>query len=129
MEEESIKQYNHPLSERYSSEEMKYIFSSHFKFKNWRSIWIALAESEKDLGLPISNEQIEELKKYKDDINIEIANQREKEVKHDVMAHVYAYSQQCPKASKIIHLGATSALVTDNADVIMIKSAMKVNFR
>ena len=99
--------YQTPLAERYASKEMQYIFSPDMKFKTWRKLWIALAETEKELGLDITDEQIEELKANKDNINYEDAKKREKEVRHDVMSHVYAYGLQCPKAKGIIHLGAT----------------------
>lgn len=118
--------YESPLNSRYSSKEMKELFSPDKKFKTWRKLWIALAESEKELGLEISEEQIEELKKFKDDINYEVAIEREKITRHDVMAHVYAYGQQCPKAAGIIHLGATSCYVGDNTDVIIMKEAMEL---
>lgn len=111
--------YQNPLNTRYCSKEMQYIFSEENKFRLWRKLWIALAESEKELGLNITDEQINELKKYKDDINYCVAQQRETEVRHDVMSHVYAYGIQCPKASPIIHLGATSCYVTDNSELIM----------
>ena len=110
--------YQSPLSERYASKEMQYIFSPDKKFRTWRRLWIALAETEKELGLPITEEQIEELKAHADDINYDVAKEREKIVRHDVMSHVYAYGQQCPKAKGIIHLGATSCYVGDNTDVI-----------
>ena len=116
--------YISPLSERYASERMQYIFSPEKKFKTWRKLWIALAETEKELGLNISEEQIEELKSFQDDINFEVARQREKEVRHDVMSHVYAYGVQCPKAKGIIHLGATSCYVGDNTDIIIMKEAL-----
>ena len=111
--------YESPLSSRYASKEMKYIFSPDMKFRTWRKLWIALAESEMELGLPITQEQIDELKANADDINYEVAEAREKLVRHDVMSHVYAYGQQCPKAKGIIHLGATSCYVGDNTDVII----------
>ena len=98
--------YESPLSSRYASKEMKYIFSPDMKFRTWRKLWIALAESEMELGLPITQEQIDELKANADNINYEVAEAREKLVRHDVMSHVYAYGQQCPKAKGIIHLGA-----------------------
>ncbi|WP_434283312.1 adenylosuccinate lyase [Clostridium botulinum] len=116
--------YNNPLNKRYSSKEMSYLFSEEMKFKTWRKLWVALAESEKELGLNITEEQINELKKYIDDINYEVAEEREKEVRHDVMSHVYAYGVQCPKAKGIIHLGATSCYVGDNTDLIIMKEAM-----
>ena len=111
--------YQTPLAERYASKEMQYIFSPDMKFKTWRKLWIALAETEKELGLDITDEQIEELKANKDNINYEDAKKREKEVRHDVMSHVYAYGLQCPKAKGIIHLGATSCYVGDNTDIIV----------
>ena len=118
--------YQSPLSERYASKEMQYIFSPDKKFRTWRRLWIALAETERELGLPITEEQIEELKAHKDDINYDVANQREKEVRHDVMSHVYAYGVQCPKAKGIIHLGATSCYVGDNTDIIIMTEALKL---
>lgn len=118
--------YTSPLSTRYASSEMKYLFSPEMKFKTWRRLWIALAESEKELGLDITQEQIDELKAHKDDINYEVAEAREKEVRHDVMSHVYAYGQQCPKAKPIIHLGATSCYVGDNTDMIIMSEALKL---
>ncbi len=116
--------YNSPLSERYASREMQYIFSPDKKFRTWRKLWIALAETEKELGLPITDEQIEELKAHADDINYDVARAREKEVRHDVMSHVYAYGVQCPKAKGIIHLGATSCYVGDNTDIILMTEAL-----
>ena len=118
--------YQSPLSERYASKEMQYIFSPDKKFKTWRKLWIALAEAERELGLPITEEQIEELKAHQDDINYDVAKQREKEVRHDVMSHVYAYGVQCPKAKGIIHLGATSCYVGDNTDIIVMTEAMQL---
>ena len=118
--------YQSPLSERYASKEMQYIFSPDMKFRTWRKLWIALAETEKELGLNITDEQIEELKSHADDINYEVAKQREKIVRHDVMSHVYAYGQQCPKAKGIIHLGATSCYVGDNTDIIIMSEALKL---
>ncbi|MCI8514378.1 MAG: adenylosuccinate lyase [Lachnospiraceae bacterium] len=118
--------YQSPLSERYASKEMQYIFSPDKKFKTWRLLWIALAEAEKELGLPITEEQIEELKTHKDEINYDVAKAREKEVRHDVMSHVYAYGVQCPKAKGIIHLGATSCYVGDNTDLILMTEALKL---
>lgn len=118
--------YQSPLSERYASKEMQYIFSPDKKFKTWRRLWIALAEAERELGLPISEEQIEELKAFQDEINYDVAKQREKEVRHDVMSHVYAYGVQCPKAKGIIHLGATSCYVGDNTDIIIMTEALKL---
>ena len=118
--------YTSPLSERYPSKEMKQIFSPDMKVKTWRRLWIALAEAEKELGLDITDEQIEELKEHKDDINYDVAKQREKEVRHDVMSHVYAYGVQCPKAKGIIHLGATSCYVGDNTDIIVMAEGLKL---
>ena len=118
--------YESPLSSRYASKEMKYIFSPDMKFRTWRKLWIALAESEMELGLPVTQEQIEELKAHADDINYEVAEEREKLVRHDVMSHVYAYGQQCPKAKGIIHLGATSCYVGDNTDVIIMTEGLKL---
>ena len=118
--------YQSPLSERYASKEMQYIFSPDMKFITWRRLWIALAETEKELGLDITDEQIEELKAFKDDINYEVAKKREKEVRHDVMSHVYAYGVQCPKAAGIIHLGATSCYVGDNTDIIVMTEGLKL---
>ncbi|NCC86912.1 MAG: adenylosuccinate lyase [Clostridia bacterium] len=118
--------YESPLNSRYSSTEMKYIFSPDFKFRTWRKLWIALAETEQELGLNITDEQIEELKAYKDDINYEVAAEREKLVRHDVMAHVYAYGEQCPKAKPIIHLGATSCYVGDNTDIITMTQGLSL---
>ena len=124
--------YQSPLSARYASREMQYIFSPDMKFKTWRKLWIALAETEQELGLSengkpvITQEQIDELKAHADDINYEVAKEREKLVRHDVMSHVYAYGQQCPKAAGIIHLGATSCYVGDNTDVIVMTEAMKL---
>ena len=118
--------YQSPLSERYASKEMQYIFSPDKKFKTWRKLWIALAETEKELGLNITDEQIEELKANADDINYDVAKEREKLVRHDVMSHVYAYGVQCPKAKGIIHLGATSCYVGDNTDIIIMTEALKL---
>lgn len=118
--------YSNPLTKRYSSKEMSYIFSEEFKFKTWRKLWIALAKGEKELGLNITDEQIKELEMFKDDINYEVAEEREKVVKHDVMSHVYAYGLQCPNAKGIIHLGATSCYVGDNTDLISIKEALLI---
>ena len=118
--------YVSPLSERYASREMQYIFSPDKKFRTWRRLWIALAETEKELGLNITDEQIEELKSHADDINYDVAKEREKIVRHDVMSHVYAYGVQCPKAKGIIHLGATSCYVGDNTDIIVMTEALKL---
>jgi adenylosuccinate lyase len=117
--------YENPLVERYASKEMLQIFSPDNKFKTWRKLWIALAESEKELGLPITEEQIQELRLYSENINYEVAKKKEKEIRHDVMAHVFAYGEQCPKAKSIIHLGATSAFVGDNTDIIIYTEALK----
>ncbi len=118
--------YVSPLSERYASKEMQYIFSPDKKFRTWRKLWIALAETEKELGLDITQEQIDELKANADDINYDVAKEREKKVRHDVMSHVYAYGQQCPKAKGIIHLGATSCYVGDNTDIIVMTEALRL---
>ncbi len=126
----STDRYTSPLSERYASKEMQYIFSQDMKFKTWRKLWIALAETEMELGLSengkpvITQEMIDELKAHQDEINYDVAKKREKEVRHDVMSHVYAYGQQCPKAAGIIHLGATSCYVGDNTDVIIMRDAL-----
>jgi adenylosuccinate lyase len=122
----STDRFSSPLSERYSSKEMQYIFSQDMKFRTWRKLWIALAETEKELGLDITQEQIDELKAHKDDINYEEARAREKVVRHDVMSHVYAYGLQCPKAKGIIHLGATSCYVGDNTDIILMSEGLKL---
>ena len=128
----STDRYNSPLSERYASKEMQYIFSPDMKFRTWRKLWIALAETEMELGLSengkpvITQEQIDELKANAEDINYEVAKEREKLVRHDVMSHVYAYGQQCPKAAGIIHLGATSCYVGDNTDIIVMNEALKL---
>ncbi len=118
--------YVSPLSERYASREMQYIFSPEKKFRTWRKLWIALAETEKELGLGITQEQIDELRAHQDDINFEEAKAREKIVRHDVMSHVYAYGLQCPKAKGIIHLGATSCYVGDNTDIIIMTEALRL---
>ena len=118
--------YQSPLSERYASREMQYIFSPDKKFKTWRKLWIALAETEKELGLPITQEQIDELKEHAEDINYEVAKERERLVRPDVMSHVYAYGQQCPKAKGIIHLGATSCYVGDNTDLIIMTEGLRL---
>ena len=122
----STDRYVSPLSERYASKEMQYIFSPYMKFRTWRRLWIALAETEKELGLNITQEQIDELKAHKDDINYDVAKERERQVRHDVMSHVYAYGVQCPKAKGIIHLGATSCYVGDNTDIIVMAEALKL---
>jgi adenylosuccinate lyase len=118
--------YESPLSARYADKEMKYLFSPDKKFRTWRRLWVALAESEMELGLPVTQEQVDELKAHQDDINYEVAEAREKLVRHDVMSHVYAYGQQCPKAEPIIHLGATSCYVGDNTDLILMTEALKI---
>ncbi|MDD6448056.1 adenylosuccinate lyase [Oscillospiraceae bacterium LCP25S3_E10] len=118
--------YESPLSSRYCDKEMKYIFSPDMKFRTWRKLWIALAETEMELGLPITQEQIDELKANADNINYSVAEEREKLVRHDVMSHVYAYGVQCPKAKGIIHLGATSCYVGDNTDIIIMTEALKL---
>lgn len=127
----STDKYTSPLSERYASKEMQYIFSPDKKFRTWRKLWIALAEAENELGLKneqggpaVTQEQIDELKAHADEINYDVAKEREKLVRHDVMSHVYAYGQQCPKAAGIIHLGATSCYVGDNTDVIIMTEAL-----
>lgn len=122
----STDRYQSPLSERYASKEMQYIFSPDMKFRTWRRLWIALAETEKELRLNITQEQIDELKAHVDDINYDVAKEREKQVRHDVMSHVYAYGVQCPKAKGIIHLGATSCYVGDNTDIIVMTEALKL---
>lgn len=119
-------QYQSPLNTRYASKEMSYLFSQEFKFQTWRKLWIALAETEKELGLSITEEQIEQMKTHQYDINYEVAEAREKEVRHDVMSHVYAFGKQAPKAEPIIHLGATSCYVGDNTDIIIMTEAMKL---
>jgi len=118
--------YQSPLSDRYAGKEMQYIFSPDKKFRTWRRLWIALAEAEQELGLPITDEQIAELKVHQDDINYDVAKAREKEVRHDVMSHVYAYGVQCPQAKGIIHLGATSCYVGDNTDLIIMTEALEL---
>ena len=122
----STDRYVSPLSERYASKEMQYIFSPDMEFRTWRRLWIALAETEKELGLNITQEQIDELKAHADDINYDVAKERERQVRHDVMSHVYAYGVQCPKAKGIIHLGATSCYVGDNTDIIVMAEALKL---
>lgn len=116
--------YESPFSTRYASQEMQYLFSADKKFRTWRRLWLALAKAEMDLGLPITSEQIQELEQHLDDINYPVAEEREKQVRHDVMAHVYAYGVQCPKAKGIIHLGATSCYVGDNTDIIIMREAL-----
>ncbi len=122
----SNSEYTSPFSERYASPEMKYIFSSDKKFSTWRKLWIALAESEMELGLPINRGQIDQMKSHINDINYDDAKAREKLVRHDVMSHVYAYGLQCPDAAGIIHLGATSCYITDNCDLVIMKEALEL---
>ncbi len=121
--------YTSPLSQRYASKEMQYLFSQNKKFRTWRRLWIALAETEKELGLNITQEMIDELKAHQDDINYKDAEERERQVRHDVMSHVYAYGLQCPKAKGIIHLGATSCYVGDNTDIIIMRDALDLVHR
>ncbi len=118
--------YISPFETRYASKEMQYIFSEDNKFRTWRRLWIALAKAEKAQGLPITQEQIDQLEAHKDDINYDVAIAREKEVRHDVMSHVYAYGVQCPDAKGIIHLGATSCYVGDNTDILVMKEGLQV---
>ena len=118
--------YESPFASRYASEEMQYLFSPDNKFRTWRKLWIALAETEQELGLPITDEQIAELKAHQDDINYDVAREQEKKVRHDVMAHVHAYGVQCPKAKGIIHLGATSCYVGDNTDLMIMYDALRL---
>ena len=118
--------YVSPLSTRYASREMQYLFSEEHKFRTWRKLWIALAKAERQLGLNITEEQIAELEAHAEDINFEVAQEREKLVRHDVMSHVYAYGQQCPNAAGIIHLGATSCYVGDNTDVLILRDASQL---
>ncbi|MCQ4670810.1 adenylosuccinate lyase [Lactonifactor longoviformis] len=118
--------YQSPLSQRYASKKMQYLFSPDKKFRTWRKLWIALAETEKELGLNITQEQIDEMKANAEDINYFVAQEREKQVRHDVMSHVYAYGVQCPKAKGIIHLGATSCYVGDNTDIIVMTEALQL---
>ncbi len=119
-------QYENPLITRYASKDMSYLFSDDKKFKTWRRLWIALAEAEYEMGLPVTADQVEELKTYAEDINYDVAEAREREVRHDVMSHVYAYGVQCPNAKGIVHLGATSCYVGDNTDIIVIDEALKL---
>ena len=118
--------YETPFNSRYASDEMQYLFSPDKKFKTWRKLWIALAQAEKELGLPITQEQIDDLIDHAEEINYGVAQEREKEVRHDVMAHVYAYGQQAEKAKPIIHLGATSCYVGDNTDLIIMFEALEL---
>ncbi|MDD3864078.1 MAG: lyase family protein, partial [Eubacteriales bacterium] len=119
-------QYDHPLITRYAGKEMIHLFSNDTKFTTWRRLWIALAEAQMELGLPIVSEQVEEMKAHVSDINYEDAEKKEKEIRHDVMAHVYAFGLQCPRAKPIIHLGATSAYVGDNGDLIVLRQALRL---
>ena len=121
--------YISPLSTRYASDEMQAVFSDNFKFRTWRRLWIALAKAERALGLDITEEQIAELEAHRDEINYEVAEARGREVRHDVMSHIYAYGKQCPKAEAIIHLGATSCYVGDNTDVIILREASRILLR
>ena len=118
--------YISPLSTRYASKEMQAVFSQNFKFRTWRRLWIALARAEKKLGLAITDEQIAEMEAHRDDINYAVAEEQERRVRHDVMAHVYAFGQQCPKAEPIIHLGATSCYVGDNTDIVILREASRI---
>ncbi len=122
----STQSYQNPLIERYASQKMSHLFSAQFKFQTWRQLWLWLAEGEKELGIVISQEQLDELRNHLSDINFEVAKERERQVRHDVMSHVYAYGVQCPKAAGIIHLGATSAYVGDNTDLIQMREALKL---
>ena len=121
--------YISPLSTRYASKEMQYLFSDEHKFRTWRRLWIALAKAEQQLGLPITDAQIAELTAHAEDVNYEVAEERERLVRHDVMSHVYAYGQQCPAAAGIIHLGATSCYVGDNTDVLILRDAARIVLR
>lgn len=125
MEKRNTREYQNPLVNRYASEEMSYIFSDDFKFSTWRKLWIALAEAQMELGLPISQDQIDEMRFHVNDINYDEAIKKEKETRHDVMSHVYAYGLQCPKAKAIIHLGATSAYVGDNTDIVQMNAGLE----
>ena len=118
--------YQSPLGSRYASGEMLFIFSDDFKFRTWRKLWVALARAEHTLGLPVSQEQVDELAAHIEDIDYEVAAKREREVRHDVMSHVYAYGLVCPTAKPIIHLGATSAYVGDNTDIIQMREGLKL---
>ena len=129
MDNNETSKYISPFSTRYASTEMQYVFSNDFKFTTWRKLWVALAKAEKKFGLDITDEQIAELEANVDNINYDVAVAREKEVRHDVMSHVYAYGKQCPKAEPIIHLGATSCYVGDNTDVIILRSASEIVLR
>src|SRR5690554_5232109 len=126
QEENMRDTYESPLNRRYSSKEMSYIFSDEKKFRTWRALWIALAKAEMELGLPITQSQVDDLILYKDDINYEEAEAREKVVRHDVMSHVYAYGLQADSAKGIIHLGATSCYVEDNTDLIIMREGLQL---
>ena len=121
--------YTSPLSTRYASKEMQYLFSDNNKFRTWRKLWIALAKAERQLGLSVTQEQIDQLEAHSEDVNYDVAEAREKLVRHDVMSHVYAYGQQCPDAEAIIHLGATSCYVGDNTDILILRDAAKLVLR
>ena len=121
--------YVSPLCQRYASKKMQYVFSPDFKFGTWRKLWIALAEAEKELGIDITDEQIDEMKAHVDDIDYDMAAQKEKEVRHDVMAHVLTFGEACPKAKPIIHLGATSCFVGDNTDIVQMREGSEQNER
>src|SRR5258706_15503241 len=116
--------YVNPLGTRYASKPMLRLFSDDRKFSTWRRLWLALARAQQELGLPITNEQIAEMEARLDDVNYEVADAREREVRHDVMAHVHAFGKQCPKAAPILHLGATSAYVVDNTDLVLLREAL-----
>lgn len=117
--------YKSPLSSRYASNEMKYLFSEEKKFKTWRKLWVVLAKAEKELGLNITDDQIAEMEKFQNEINFDVAEKKESQIRHDVMSHIYAYGEQCPNARPIIHLGATSCYVGDNADIVIMTEALK----
>ena len=123
---EEYDSYVNPLVERWAGREMIENFSPQKKFGLWRQLWVALAEAEKELGLPITAEQIAELKRFQDDINFDVASEREREVRHDVMAHVHAFGQQCPGAKGLIHLGATSCFVGDNAELVQMRDGLEI---
>ena len=118
--------YESPLSSRYASDKMQHIFSPEKKFSTWRRLWIALARAEMELGLPVTQEQIDQMEAHITDIDYELASQKEKELRHDVMAHIHAYGTQCPKAMPIIHLGATSCYVGDNTDIIIMRDGLEL---
>ena len=122
----NIKSYESPFCTRYASEEMQYVFSADKKFTTWRKLWVALARAEMKLGLPVTEAQVKQLEEHINDIDYDMAAEREKVVRHDVMAHVYTYGQACPDAAGIIHLGATSCYVGDNTDVIIMRDALQI---